>query len=104
MGRSISELLAKRNEDYVASRIDHERWVERLFRQLDNLDKKDYPTDNMPTGRTAQEIFPSLYNGEFSIQAYEAEKEKFYLWYNKVLEYRTQINTEAEMQLFGGTQ
>ena len=90
---NIKAVLAKRQEEFIRSRVEIENWVVILFKQLSEVTLPE--TIGNPPGRTAKEIFPSLYEEKFDIEKYKAEFRVFGAWYQKVQQYADEVNRHA---------
>ena len=80
------KLLEQRRNMFISTRRDIEVWVSTFFTELDKVSPKLLEGIELPTGRTAQDIFPSLYVEPFDEEKYNAEYEEFNALYEKVMQ------------------
>lgn len=94
----IDKLVRERETRFIESRVKIEQWITRLFKQIEGYDLSS--CTGKPEGRTAQEIFPSLYTKEFNVEAYQQEYKVFMSWYSQVRAYADRVN-KAAMEALG---
>lgn len=91
----VNKLLEQRRNMFISTRRDIEVWIEKFFTELDQVSPALMEGITIPTGRTAQEIFPSLYTEPFDEEKYNEEYATFTAFYEKVMEVAEYLNKKA---------
>lgn len=97
----VNKMLDQRRSMFISTRRDIEVWIEKFFSELEQVNPSLLENITFPTGKTAQEIFPSLYIEPFNEEAYTAERAAFDEFYNKVMEVAEYLNKKAAEVLAG---
>ena len=92
----VTKLLEERRNQFITTRRDIEVYIETFFSELEKVPPKLLADVQLPTGRTAQEIFPALYAEPFDEEAYEAQYEAFNKCYKQVQGVAEYLNKKAE--------
>lgn len=91
----VNKLLEQRRNMFISTRRDIEIWVEKFFTEINQVNPSLMEGITLPTGQTAQDIFPSLYTEPFDEEQYNKEYEEFDALYNKVMEVAEYLNNKA---------
>ena len=92
----VNKLLEERRNQFITTRRDIEIYIETFFSELEKVPPKLLADVELPSGRTAQEIFPSLYVEPFDEEQYNKEYEAFNQCYEKVQGVAEYLNQKAE--------
>ena len=92
----VNKILEERRNQFITTRRDIEVYIETFFTELDKVPAKLLADVQLPTGRTAQEIFPSLYAEPFDEEKYNAEYEAFDKCYQQVQGVAEFLNEKAK--------
>lgn len=97
----VNKMLEQRRNMFISTRRDIEVWVDKFFTELDQVSPNLLQEITFPTGRTAKDIFPSLYVEPFNEEQYNKEREEFDVFYNKVMDVAEYLNQKAAEVLAG---
>lgn len=92
----VEQLLEKRRNMFIASRRDVEVYIANFFAELDKINPSLLKDTHPVEGRTAQEIFPSLYKEPYDMEEYEKEYARFDAYYKEVEAVAQYLNKKAE--------
>lgn len=92
----INKLLDQRRAAFIAARRDIELYIQNFFAELDKVNPSLLENTHPVTGRTAQEIFPSLYAEPFDEEKYNQEYEIFDAYFQEVKSVADYLNAKAE--------
>lgn len=95
------QLLEQRRNIFISTRRDIEVWVDKFFKEISQVNPKLMEGIEAPAGKTAQELFPSLYIEPFDEEKYNAEYAEFSAYYDKVMEVAKYLNDKAQEVLKG---
>lgn len=95
MVQDVNAIIEKRRNMFISARRDVEVWVETFFKELDRVDAKLLDGIELPTGRTAKELFPSLYVEPFNEEQYEMEYSTFNAFYEQIMSVAERLNNKA---------
>lgn len=97
----VHELLEQRRTAFVTKRRDIEVWVDKFFAEVDAINPNLLKETHPPEGRTAQELFPSMYKEPFVQEEFDAEYAKLNAYYEEIQEVANFLNTKAAEVLKG---
>ena len=92
----VQKLLEERRTMFITGRRDVEIYIERFFKEVDKLSPNLLTGIEPIKGRTAQEIFPSLYTEPFNEEQYEKEYAAFDRYYQEIFKIGEFLNKKAE--------
>ena len=90
-----NKLLEERRNKFVSKRRDVEVYIETFFTEYIQIPQELLKDITPPEGRTAQEIFPSLYREPFDEEQYNKEYEEWSSFFVKVKAVSDAINEKA---------
>ena len=92
----INKLLEQRRATFISERRDVEVYINTFFEELDKVNPSLLKDCHPVQGRTAEEIFPSLYTEPFDEEQYNKEYEAFNTYYEEVKNVADYLNKKAE--------
>ena len=69
----VQNLIAERERQFIETRLLICQWVEKLMENVSQIDPKLLTNLDVPKGKTAQELLPSLFVTPFDFEQYEKE-------------------------------
>ena len=97
----VNKLLETRRNMFISTRRDIEVYITNFFSELEQVNPDLLKDIQLPEGRTAKDIFPSLYVEPFNEEAYNKEYEAFTALYEAVGKVAEYLNQKAMEVLQG---
>ena len=90
-----NKLLEERRNQFISKRRDIENYITTFFTEYAQIDPSLLANITPPEGKTAQEIFPSLYVEPFDEEKYNQEYDNWTEFFMKVKAVSDAINEKA---------
>jgi len=91
----VQQLLIKRQEEFLSTRITISNIIANLFEGLSKVDPNLLKDINMPAGRTAEEILPALFTEPFDINEYNKQLAVYQRFASEIDNLAIRLNEEA---------
>ena len=97
----VHALLEQRRTKFITKRRDIEVWVETFFKEVSQINESLLKDIKPLNGRTAQELFPSMYKEPFSQEEFNKEYAVVHEYYTQIQAIAESLNKRAEEVLRG---